>query len=252
MQQQLIFVVRRAAMLMLAALFAVLPSSQAMAQVRTSLSFFSATDLRQGQIGGLGTVFDANLGQPVAAQSRACCFAVTAAAQGGTPFELRRTFVGFDTISQIYYMGVSTVAGQDHLVLALNQAFSTTLIGREFSNAFTGFSETQIINDLFAQFDQTLTVQQRIAAGDRLGTFQNQLFSLNAGFGVSDRFSLTSFSIGVPAGTGFSSLLGVTGAVPEPSTWMMAILGFALVGSAMRRQRPGAARQRWRTALPMA
>lgn len=35
------------------------------------------------------------------------------------------------------------------------------------------------------------------------------------------------------------TLSGVTGAVPEPATWAMMILGFGLVGAALRQRRGG-------------
>ena len=225
---------RGVAVLLMAAMVTVGVSMPASALIRTTLSFFSVSDLRQGEIGAVGTTFDQDLGQPVTAGYSSCCAAVTAAVAGGAPSQVRRTFGNFDRVSQIYYMGVSTVAAQDHLVLALNEAFSTSLIGREFSAVFNGFSETQIIADLFGQFDQSLTLDQRIAAGDRIQAFQNELFSLNAGFGLTDRFSLTSFSVGTPAGTGFASL--TPSAAPEPATWAMTIAGFLMIGSALRRR----------------
>jgi hypothetical protein len=46
---------------------------------------------------------------------------------------------------------------------------------------------------------------------------------------------------GVPGspggGTGVGSTPGATGAVPEPSTWLTMILGFAVIGTIMRRSR---------------
>jgi hypothetical protein len=42
----------------------------------------------------------------------------------------------------------------------------------------------------------------------------------------------------------FSGLLNVPGAVPEPGTWAMLILGFGIIGAALRRRSSGAATQR--------
>ena len=235
MQSKLVAVIHRGSMLMTAAMVLIVQSVPADAVVRTTLSFFADNDIRQGEVGASGTKFDSDLGEFVSSSVRSCCFPVTAATVSGPPFTIRRTFSSLDTVNQIYYMGVSTVAEQDHLVIALNTAFSSSLVGKEFSTAFMGFSETQLIADLFGQFDQSLSVEQRIAAGERIGAFQAEVFSLDAGFGLMDRFALTSFSTGNRAGTGFAG--PPPSAVPEPATWAMFIGGFGLVAGALRGRR---------------
>ena len=51
---------------------------------------------------------------------------------------------------------------------------------------------------------------------------------------IADSFSSAGTTIG---GQGFSGYAPSAGAVPEPSTWAMLILGFGAVGAAMRRRR---------------
>ena len=67
-----------------------------------------------------------------------------------------------------------------------------------------------------------------------------------SGGGTLDYSNTSFFSIDLPAGVDLlsssgvllsSSLSGVVGAVPEPSTWLSMILGFGIAGSALRRSR---------------
>jgi PEP-CTERM motif len=80
----------------------------------------------------------------------------------------------------------------------------------------------------------------------------NQLFSLtnSAAFGYTT-FSTTSTAVGASTALSFSfrqdpaffsldniSVTAVSGAVPEPATWAMMLLGFGMVGASMRRRHP--------------
>ncbi|HYF29464.1 MAG TPA: PEPxxWA-CTERM sorting domain-containing protein, partial [Candidatus Paceibacterota bacterium] len=60
-----------------------------------------------------------------------------------------------------------------------------------------------------------------------------------------NQFAVTNFSVtylldGNVVGSGNLEILGA-GAVPEPATWAMMILGFGAVGSLVRRRRHGLA-----------
>ena len=67
-------------------------------------------------------------------------------------------------------------------------------------------------------------------------------FGNGSGIGNSSGFFLfnftqptTSITLGIPASS--NAVLYATGAVPEPATWAMMLLGFAGIGFAMRRRR---------------
>ena len=65
-------------------------------------------------------------------------------------------------------------------------------------------------------------------------------FTLNYAAGAGD-VALTDFVTrytGITAANGVSGIGHVTGAVPEPATWAMMLLGFGAIGVSMRRRKP--------------
>ena len=130
---------------------------------------------------------------------------------------------------------------------------------------FTGFSTAED----FASGDVTITNFSAIYGSDvnnygtGLATFNGSLLNIVAGlpgnlinitfnispvqrsdtaFNTDYHATLSGFSTGafgnatITGGSG--TLRGFLPAVPEPATWAMMLLGFAVVGTAIRRQRP--------------
>lgn len=65
-------------------------------------------------------------------------------------------------------------------------------------------------------------------------------FTLNYAAGTGD-IALTDFVTrytGIVAANGVSGIGHTTGAVPEPATWAMMLLGFGAIGATMRRRKP--------------
>lgn len=101
-------------------------------------------------------------------------------------------------------------------------------------NVYSGLNATGDLLgtlNLTAQFNQGCT-------GDPSGAFCNWT-------AVGVTFSGTAFSIdfgGTANQTAFDDITfgtDIAGGIPEPATWAMMILGFGMVGSAMRRRRAG-------------
>ncbi len=105
----------------------------------------------------------------------------------------------------------------------------------------TGFSAAEFnLNPLNVQggpisFGVTITT---LGGYTESFTTGNQRFAVVAGAGET----LTSVSITTPTTAGFGALTqlrvrGPVGAVPEPATWAMMLLGFGGIGYSMRRRR---------------
>jgi len=75
------------------------------------------------------------------------------------------------------------------------------------------------------------------------GFFNNAAFSSN-GFGGSfsvsgNTLTFSAPTVGTPqTRTSVITFAGATGAVPEPATWAMMVLGFGAVGASLRRRAP--------------
>ena len=130
---------------------------------------------------------------------------------------------GIGTISQI----LSTVAGQAYQV--------SFWIARNPDNGInprTGFVGWNGSNSQFTFNNSTSTAAN-------MGWEQRSFI-----FGATGATTTLSFSSDAATAAGFygPALDNVSiAAVPEPATWMMLILGFGLVGGAMRRRKPVAA-----------
>ncbi len=130
---------------------------------------------------------------------------------------------GIGTISQI----LSTVAGQAYQV-----SFWIARNPDNGVNPRTGFVGWNGSNSQFTFNNSTSTAAN-------MGWEQRSFI-----FGATGASTTLSFSSDAATAAGFygPALDNVSiAAVPEPATWMMLILGFGLVGGAMRRRKPVAA-----------
>ena len=118
-------------------------------------------------------------------------------------------FVTFDTSSFAYRVATGQMFSVLIELIPLNQTGSFT-----FTTANT-FGQVQNPDGSFG----TLSVGANYARG---GLYQ---------------LSATGIPIALQHDIGFRSYVDVSGAVPEPTTWAMLILGFGLTGAAMRRRR---------------
>lgn len=147
-----------------------------------------------------------------------------------------------------YFLGVwqDTVNSVDHLVLALDTSYASALLtaNDDFVVTFAGFTESELIDALILLGTPDLPTDDpgyaaQMAAKDDafalLGDFstlvqgQGGYFAANGG-----TFSLLAYSTPQQVGGGFTAQIS---AVPEPGTWAMLLLGFGLVGMALRRRR---------------
>lgn len=152
-------------------------------------------------------------------------------------------FVKLDPITGTYFLGVSTLGSQDeeptnHLVLAFNDSFASTIItgGLDFADIFTGFDESSLIEALLTLSSSESSELAIENASDLIFNFSDAVTDLGGLFGSVDTFSLVSFSTGSDAGAGYSYTTSV-GGVPEPDAWALMILGFGGAGAVLRRRR---------------
>lgn len=116
-----------------------------------------------------------------------------------------RTFItpnGFTTLSAT----ISSILNGNNL--ATNIDFTSVMInGVEFAIGSTGATEFRFLSDLLL------------------------------GPGKVNTLTVTGTTGGDASYSGTLAFAGVAGAVPEPSTWMMMIMGIGLAGVALRRRR---------------
>lgn len=126
--------------------------------------------------------------------------------------------------------------GQQHLVIFSATDFGGAAIGRSFETLFPHSNEAALIAALrFLAGDTGIEgdpdALNSFAEGDaRNGTFGD------AAFALGDPFDAIAFSDGQLIGTGTSSAR-LAGAVPEPASWALMVLGLGGVGAALRRRR---------------
>jgi hypothetical protein len=153
-----------------------------------------------------------------------CCGAT------GTPAELANKFVTFgpgnvantSTLSQIF----STIAGQLYTV--------------KFDFGVMGGGPQTLFGEVFDVGGPTITAGNwtRAANNNLSTTFGTYSFSFTAPSASTElRFKVDGVTNSVD---GILDNVGVA-AVPEPATWLMMILGFGMVGGAMRYRQRGPA-----------
>jgi len=147
-------------------------------------------------------------------------------------------FLKTEAITDTYFLGVSNfdseMEGDEHLVLALDDAFAAGLLGFDFADLFPTFDESDLIAalNLLATPDND-NAAEKDAAYDLIGNFSNQVRTNGGTFGSVDTFSLVGFSTASAVGSGESSIT----VVPEPATWALLVAGFGGAGALLRRRR---------------
>lgn len=117
---------------------------------------------------------------------------------------------------------------------AIVNVAGTSLAGHITFN-FNGMAADQVIFNFYEANNVSMSgmnVNGSILAPSALVSLSG---STIMGSVIADRFTAAGATVG---GQGFSGHAS-PGAVPEPSTWAMLILGFGAVGAAMRRRRAG-------------
>jgi len=131
--------------------------------------------------------------------------------------------------------------GQEHVVLFTNTAWAQSAQGIAWGTLFNTTLEDQLVDVLKTGFGQYYGPNDPVLDGyiDDLYAFAqgDAAWGPNGeiGFAPGDEFSVIAFSDGSIIGSGVSSLVEVA-PVPEPASWAMLIVGFGLVGGAMRRR----------------
>lgn len=153
---------------------------------------------------------------------------------------LTDVFAKRDPVGRTLLMGVASnlpgdPEGQQHLVLFTNNAWAQNAQSIAFGTLFPTTLEGSLIGAL-----------NSLAAGTGSSNDYAKLFDFagnaalfgpagDAAFSFGNSFTAIAFSDGQIIGTGQSFYS--FGAVPEPASWAMMIIGFGLIGGAMRSKR---------------
>ncbi len=138
-----------------------------------------------------------------------------------------------------------------HLVVSLANGFATSILGESFSDAFAGFTsidyadpldEQNYINELLyiSGLDQQYGLPSSPYGGPQtnlLFNFGSYLNAQGASLASGESFQMVAFSTATSIGTGYVSQNILSGAVPEPTTWAMLLIGFGMLGCMARRNR---------------
>jgi hypothetical protein len=150
-------------------------------------------------------------------------------------------FVANNALVSAFLLGVATdlpndPAGQQHLVVFTNTDWANSAKNIAFGTLFPYSDEATLISDLIS-----------LGTGQGKDPNYNDLFMFQSGdgaggpngpiaFGVNQSFSAVAFSDGQIIGSGTNFTTPVTAPVPEPATWAMMLLGFGMMGFAMRKR----------------
>lgn len=139
----------------------------------------------------------------------------------------------------------TVLAATAALAIAVPAEASVTVVDYTFGGGFTGtmalnldssqpFASAYTLNSLNLLFGSTTFTQLDSTLAFKNGTTDYVLSGNNGGTSYSLVFDPTLASQGL----GFETTLTRTaGAVPEPATWMMMLLGFGAIGFAARRRK---------------
>jgi PEP-CTERM motif len=219
------------------------------AQAQTVYDAYSSFNGTQGAgnftygytIGGVDTLFETNAGCAI---SGTTCLHSTINDVGGVPLALASaTAFQFSTVaipddrlilhpgpnSQAFVRFTVPTTGVYALAAAFNIADdSPTGVGIYFSSFFNGVANSGFVGSLAS-----------VGSGNGLSY---GFGSLNAGDSLTFRIDNAGNYTNDSIGTRFTATLAA-GAVPEPATWFMMLLGFGFVGAVLRRKSTGIAVQ---------
>ena len=139
----------------------------------------------------------------------------------------------FDLVGAAY---TNSVFGATSTTLYGLDAFTDSLVRSTNANAGT-YTNTNLNGGLFGPLGVTFGSSDLVGFAIS-GSSGSGFFSLNDGFFSIDLNSGAATRLGT---LGSGSLVGISVApVPEPGTWAMMLLGFAVIGAVLRRRRSAA------------
>lgn len=157
----------------------------------------------------------------------------------GVTVDTPLTLNGSGNIDLVGAAYTNSVFGASTTTLYGLDAFTDALVRSTNANGGT-YTNTNLGGGLFGPLGVTFGLSDQVGF-DISGFSGAGYFSLNDGFFSVDLNTGAATRIGT---IGAGSLLGLSVAgVPEPGTWAMLLLGFAVIGVAFRRQRKEEARQ---------
>ena len=151
----------------------------------------------------------------------------------GTTVDTPLTLNGSSNVDLVGVAYTNSVFGASTTTLYGLDAFTDALVRSTNANAGT-YTNTNLSGGLFGPLGVTFGTSDLVGF-DISGTSGAGFFSLNDGFFSVDLNSGAATRIGT---LGAGGLVGLSVApVPEPGTWAMLLLGFAVIGTALRRRR---------------
>lgn len=153
-------------------------------------------------------------------------------------------------IAQVFSPGGISVTSASPSAFDLDQLAFSLAPGYTFTSAYFNLKPDE--GSFWPSITDSVTVHFSSGGSETVG-LSSSFWGSDNWFGVTTTGSETLTGLTFTGGAGSDGwkslsslkLTGITAAVPEPSTWLLMILGFGLVGGVMRRQQRQTARIRF-------